>query len=494
MMKNLPRILFAILLGSIPLMGIADTYTDLEERVVEHELRNGMRFLILERHNVPLVSMVIVVRVGSANEERNKTGLAHFIEHLMFKGTPTIGTANYKKESKALRELDAAYEAYRKAEQAGADSATVAGLYEKFKQRQVEAASYIIQGEWDELYSRQGAVGLNAYTCHDYTTFKVTLPPDRFKLWCAVESDRLTNAVFREFYKERDVVVEERRSGENNPSGIFFREFFDVCYRTHPYGRPVYGYPGDAEGLSRQDARGFFETYYVPQHMSAAIVGDVNAEEIIHLIDAYFSRIPEKPESPPLIAREPQQPGIRRVEMKMRNKAQFLIGFHTVPVNHEDRLALELLDQVLIGGETSRLYKSLIQERKLASSIRFGHSAGFYGGDFFLLVDATAGVAAAELEDAVLEELASLADNPITQDELDAVCARWRVGTYEDVVDNEGMANTLAILDQSPVGWREEFRMLEKASQVTPEQVMEAAERYLDPDRRTVGLLEVADE
>jgi predicted Zn-dependent peptidase len=493
-MKNFMGIILVMLAGLIPVSAISDTYTELQERVVEHELGNGMRFLIMERHNVPLVSMVIAVRAGSADEAKDKTGLAHFVEHLMFKGTSTIGTTDYKKERKVMAELDAAYEACRKAELEGADSAVVASLYQEFQDKQDEAAAYVIQGELDELYSHEGAVGLNAYTCHDYTTYKVTLPPDRFKLWCAVESDRLANPVFYEFYKERDVVVEERRPEENNPSGIFFREFFDLCFRNHPYGRPVYGYPGDAEELSREDAQVFFETYYVPEHMTAAIVGDVDAEEIIPLIDAYFSRIPAKPNPPPVITREPEQQGIRRVKIRKGKKAQLAIGFHTVPFDHEDRLALELLDQVLIGGESSRLYKSLVEDRKLATGVRFGHSSGFYGGIFILIVDAAADVAAAALEDAVLEELAALEENPVTQAELDAVLARWKVETYEDVADNEGMANSLAILDQSTMGWREEFRFLEAASQVTPDELMEVAERYLDPDRRTVGLLEVADE
>ncbi len=494
-MKNLPRILFAILLGSIPFMGIADTYTDLEERVVEHELTNGMRFLIFERHDAPLVSMVIMVKAGAVNEVTNKTGLAHFLEHLAFKGTQTIGTTNYKGERKALKELDAAFQVYHTAKQKGADSATVAELYAEFKRKQDEASTYVMQGEFSEIYERNGGSGLNASTSCDYTNYYLTLPSNRFELWCAMESDRLANPVFRELYKERDVIIEERRMWiDNNPYGLLYEELCSIAYKAHPYGHPVLGHLSDMQDLSRQDVRAFYETYYVPQHMSVAIVGDVDADEVITLIDAYFGRIPSKPDPPELITTEPDQPGIRRVLMKKGKSPRLYMLFHTVPGGHPDELTLDLLSIVLISGHSSRLYRSLVEEDKMASNLYLARGNFIYGGYMRLVGSPMEGVSAAQLEEAVLEELAALEENPITQEELDAARARWKVWFYYRFSSNSSLAFYLSWYDRCKGGWCELFDGVEEVEKVTPQDLMDAAERYLDPDKRTVAIMEVEDE
>lgn len=494
-MKNLPGILLVILLGSIPIIGVSDSFGELEARVVEHELRNGMRFLILERHDAPLVSMVIAVRAGAVNEVTNKTGIAHFLEHLAFKGTETIGTKNYKAEHKAIAELDAAFTAYHNVQKEGADTGSLALLYAEFKRRQRLASSCIVQGELSEIYDRNGASSFNASTSYDYTTYIVTLSSNRFELWCAVESDRMANPVFREFYTERDVIIEERRMRtDNSLKGLFYEEFRGVSYKAHPYGRPVIGHMSDIKNLSRKDVREFYETYYVPQHMTAAVVGDVRAEEIIPMIDAYFSRIPKRPDPPPLITEEPEQQGIRRVEMHMGRRPMMRMGFLTVPIGHKDEIVLDLLASVLGHGRSSRLYRSLVEERGVASSINVWHSTGLYAGQLAFSGIPIEGVTAADLEEALLEELALLEDNPITHEELDAARARWEVNAYGSFTSNLGMGYRLAQGDQSPAGWRETFRTIDRAKEVTPEQVMEAAERYIDPDRRSVGLMEVTND
>jgi len=494
-MKIWPKVLFALLAGLIPLAGFAGTYTEFQERVVEHQLENGMRFLIFERHDAPLVSMVIAVRAGSVNEVTNKTGLAHFLEHLAFKGTHTIATINYKAERKALEKLDAAFMAYHRAEREDADSARLAGLYAEFKQKQDAASAYVVQGELSEIYERNGGSGLNASTSYDYTRYYITLPSSRFELWCAMESDRLANPVFRELYKERDVILEERRMRtDNSPGGLFYEEYNSVSTKAHPYGQPIIGHMSDMEDLGREDVRDFYDTYYVPQHITASIVGDVNAEEVIPLIDAYFSQISSRPDPPGLITKEPEQPGQRRVEMKLGRRARMMMGFPTVSEGHADEIALDLLANVLGGSRTSRLDRALVEERKLASYVYAYHSTQLYAGSIEFAGSPIAGITAARLEEAVLEELAALAEKPITQEELDAARARWEVRIYDYLSSNLWLAFLLATSDQSNAGWLEIFHGIEKAKKITPEDVMNVAERYLDPDRRSVGLMEVEDD
>ncbi|MBD3286460.1 insulinase family protein [candidate division WOR-3 bacterium] len=492
-MKQLARFLFFTLL--LPLITGASTYAELEERVVEHELENGMRFLIFERHDAPLVSMVISVKAGAANEVTNKTGVAHFLEHLAFKGTKNLGTTDYDAEKDALAELDKTFEAWFQASQAGAESAVLDRLYADFIEKQDEAFSYIVEGEIGKLYEGNGGTSVNAATSYDYTTYQVTLPSNRFKLWCAVESDRMANPVFRELYRERNVILEERRKGtDNSPTGLFWEEFNCAAYKAHPYGRPIIGHYSDMENLSRETVRDFYETFYVPQHMTAGIAGDVNAEEIIPLLDAYFGRIQTKPDPPEIITTEPEQPGIRRVEVKLAKTPITVVKFLTVPRAHPDEIPLDLLATILGGGQTSRLHRALVEKRKLATYVSAYHPTRRHGGYFQVYARPVEGVTPGELEVAVLEELRKIKDNPVNTSELEAARARIQIGIFDAFSNNLRLARNLALADQQPDGWRNTFRRLEQASLITPDDLTDVAGRYLDFDKRTVGLMEVTDD
>ncbi len=492
-MIDIRRILAILAAVIAPTLAGADTWSDLESRVVEHELPNGMRFLILERHEAPLVSFVISVNAGSVNEVTNKTGIAHLLEHLAFKGTKKIGTTDYNAESKALAELDASYEAYIKAKDRGADSSALAPLYAVFRADLKKASSYSRGGEFSEIYERNGGTGLNAGTSYDHTTYIVTLPSNRFELWAAMESERLTNPIFRDFYEERDVIKEERRMRvDNTPSGLFYEDLNSVQYKTVPYGQPIVGHASDIAHLERADVQDFYNKYYVPQEMTAAIVGDVNAGDIIPVIDAYFSRIPAKHDSPVVISREPEQKDVRRLEMKLPNVSTYVyVEFQTVSKADKDELVLDLLGRVLGDGRTSRLYRSLVEERKLASYVGASNSSFKYVGSFSVRAGGLDGVTAAELEKAILEELGKLSEKPVTQDELDAARARWQVGQFSRFSSNMGMAYTLAIGDQEPGGWRARFRLKTALSEITTDDLARAASEYFKPDCRTVGSMEV---
>jgi predicted Zn-dependent peptidase len=489
-MKLLGRLLTALAV-MLPLISAADTYQELEEKVVEHELENGMRFLIVERHDAPLVGMYIAVQTGSVNEVTNKTGLAHFLEHLAFKGTKTIGTSNYKAEQKAMEELDQAFEIYHNAQQTGADSATIAQYFAEFKEAQDVASSYVVPGGFSQIYERNGGRNLNAATSYDLTTYVVVLPSNRFELWCAMESDRLANPVFRELYKERDVILEERRMRtDNSPSGLFYEEFNSISCKAHPYGQPIIGHYSDMQNLTRADVRDFYQTYYVPQHITAAIVGDVDADQAISLIETYFGKIPARPDPPPLITTEPEQPGVRRVEMHVGQRPRLLMSFPTVPAGHPDETAVDMLANALGSSQTSRLYRSLVEDRKIANYIYCCQSNQLYGGGLVFSGTPAPGVTAGELEEALLEELAMLAENPITEQELDAARARLEVRAYSGISWNTALAYYLATNDQGHGGWRRTFTYVRDVKDVTPEDVERVVEAYIDFDKRTVGLME----
>ncbi|RMH09279.1 MAG: insulinase family protein, partial [Nitrospirae bacterium] len=278
-----------------------------EQRVTEHTLPNGWTFIIVERHVAPVFAFMTRVNVGSVQEGAGVTGLAHMFEHMAFKGTPRIGTTDYQAEKKALEELEAAYQAYQQARLSHrADPKTLERLYKIFKEKQKQASRYVVKNEFGDIVEREGGVALNAFTSADVTGYFYALPSNKVELFCYLESERFLHPVFREFYKERDVVMEERRlRTESNPTGRLFEQFVSTAFIAHPYHHPVIGYASDIQSYTMTDAQKFFETYYVPSNMVTAIVGDVYPERLIPLLDQYFGRIPSKPDPPPLRTVEP---------------------------------------------------------------------------------------------------------------------------------------------------------------------------------------------
>ncbi len=289
---------------------VGQDLADFESRLTEFTLENGLRFLVLERHTAPVVSFHTYADVGSANEVKGITGMAHLFEHMAFKGSQTIGTLDYQAEAKALVQLDEAFLALKKERQRTGeiDGQRLSELRKRFEEAQKEASKYLIPDEFEEALTRAGAGGLNASTYYDATQYMVSLPSNKVELWMVLESERFLNPVLREFYKERDVVMEERRlRTESRPIGRLIEEFLAVAFKAHPYGEPVVGHMSDLETMTRQEAELFFEKYYSPGNLTIAIVGDVNPTEVRELAQTYFGRIPARPKPGPVETVEPPQ-------------------------------------------------------------------------------------------------------------------------------------------------------------------------------------------
>jgi len=238
---------------------------NLEDRVVEHKLENGMTFLLMERHQAPVFTGMIVVKVGSVDESIGKTGLAHMLEHMLFKGTKTIGTRNFAAEEPILEQIDRVGTELSSELVKGekADEQRVRTLREEIKKLQEEAAQYQVKDELGAIYSKHGAARLNASTSNDITRYYVSLPSNRLELWAMVESDRMANPVLREFYSERDVVMEERRLRvESSPFGALYESFLAAAFLAHPYHRPVIGWSSDIAGYVTGDASAFYREYW----------------------------------------------------------------------------------------------------------------------------------------------------------------------------------------------------------------------------------------
>ncbi len=480
-------IAFALVPVSVSAQSLAD-------RVIEHTLSNGLRVLMVERHQVPTVALRIVYRVGGANEVNGNTGIAHLYEHMAFKGTKTIGTKNYAEEKKVLEKIETVYEAMETEKRKGihADEKRLEKWMAEFEALQKEAREYVIPNEFGEIYDRNGAVGFNASTGKDVTNYMVSFPVNRLPLWIAVESDRMANPVMREFYKERDVVMEERRrSVETNPGGKLYESFLSTAFAAHPYGNPILGWPSDVGTLSATETSAFFKIYYGPSNTIITIVGDFKADEVIPQLENTFGKIPTAP-TPPLVKTvEPPQRGERRVEVEDEANPQMMIGFHKPNLHHPDDPVFDVIDSLLSMGRTSRLYKKLVVEKKLVVSV--STSAGIpgprYPNLFTIFATPRAPHTTAEVEAAIYEELNRLKNEGPTQKELDKVITNIDASLIRSLQSNSGLASRLAYFEAVAGDWRYTLRNRDAIAKVTAEDVKRVARKYFIKKQRTVATL-----
>jgi predicted Zn-dependent peptidase len=466
----------------------------LEGRVKEFTLDNGMKVLMLERRQSPTLSFYIRFRVGAVDENVGATGTAHLLEHMLFKGTRTLGTKNYAEEEKVLSRLDsvaATLEAER-AKGEKADKDFLRHLEETFQKLQAEHKKWVVKDEIERVYSENGAVGFNAFTSQDSTAYVVSLPSNRLELWARIESDRLLNPVLREFYSERDVVMEERRrTYDSNPERKMMEHFLAASFIAHPYGRPIIGWASDIQSLDRQATEEFFRTFYSPANTTLAIVGDMNPEEALPLIKKYFERIPRQVLPPPLKTREPEQAGERRIQVEADANPELIMGFHKPNAPHPDDAVCEIIEGVLSYGRTSRLYRRLVEGEKIAvsASASNGFPGERYPNLFILSGTPRHPHSLAELEKALLEELERLKKEPVPLPELQKIRNQIQTSFLRNLDSNSSLAYWLSY-GQSLFGtWRYVTDRIQAYEKVTPEDVRRVAQKYFIPRNRTVATL-----
>jgi len=383
--------------------------------IKEITLDNGLRIYVAERSASPTFATMYQFGVGGASDPRGKSGIAHLLEHMLFKGTETMGTVDHAKEKPLMErlsrlwhelhiELDREDDPFQPADQQKIDA-----LREEIAQVSTEQKQYIVKNEYDELMTRAGSVGMNASTSHDATSYYIQLPANRLELWFKVEGDRLLNPVFREFYSERDVVREERRMRyENTAGGQTFEAMRSELFSAHPYGTPVIGWPRDIQRLVREDAMAYFKTYYSPSNCHMVIVGDVKASEVERLAKKYLGGW-ERQELPRLpITQEPEQRGERRRIVEFDAEPQLRMGWRSVPVGHPDEYAIDVLSMILGGLASSRIDETIVNEERIATRAGSFHSSQKYSGYFSVSGTLAAEHTADELEAAVEREIARI--------------------------------------------------------------------------------------
>ncbi len=489
-------LLFCVVAAIIPKSAEAQDLAAFEKRMTEFTLDNGLKFLVLERHEAPVVSFHTYADVGAVDEVKGITGLAHLFEHMAFKGTKTIGTKDYEAEAGAMAKADEAFEAIKVEQRKGdqADQKRLEQLHKQFEEAQKEAQKYIVLDEYEEVLTREGASGFNAYTSQDATQYIVSLPSNKVELWMSMESDRFANPVLREFYKERDVVMEERRMMENSPFGRLWEEFQAIAYLAHPYGESVIGHMSDLQTLTRPEAEVFFKKYYSPSNLTIAIVGDVNPQEIKRLAEKFFAGILSGPKPEPVETEEPPQRGERRVSVEDQSQPQVRIGYHQPNVNHPDSAVFQALAQIVGSGRTSRIYKSLVKEKKIAVSASAGRSWNKYPGLFTFSAIPAKGHTNQECEEAIYTEIEKLKTEPVSPEELAKAKTRTRAGLIRQLDSNSGLGAELTFYEVITGDWRNLFKQLDKIEKVTAEDIQRVAKEYFTSKNRTVGVIETVTE
>jgi predicted Zn-dependent peptidase len=467
--------------------------TPLEERVIEHRFQNGLKLLVVERHDAPVVSAYITIGVGSVHESSETRGVAHLLEHMRFKGTKDLGTTDYAAEKPLLQKIEqVGSELDRLRHDREQNRARIATLEAQLAELQQEHKQYVVKDVFARLYSENGGVGFNAFTSKDLTTYLISLPSNKLELWALVESDRMRNAVLREFYTERDVIREERRrSYDTNPRGLVYEKLLANAFIMHPYRNPIIGWHSDIANLTLEETRDFMNRYYAPVNTVIALVGDVRAEEAIALVERYFGGLEPGTPVPEVAAVEPAQDGEKRVVVNFDAEPRLSIAFHKPTLPHKHDYVFDLLDQILGQGRTSRLYKALVEEQKLATAVSvYGAPGARYPNLFVIDAIPRYPHTAAEVEAAIYAVLEQLKTEPVAEQEMIKARNRLITDQLRQLKSNSGLARMLTSYQSLLGDWRYLANYEAEIGSLTAEDLKAVARTYFTEQNRTVVSLE----
>jgi len=476
-------------------LAAAQDVVSFEKRISVKKLSNGLTLLVCERPEAPVFSFFTLVDAGSAQDPMRATGLAHMFEHMAFKGTDTIGTTDYPAEKVALAKVETAYAAYiaERDKSVGRDENKLKDLEKAWKDEIADADKYVVSNEFGKIIEQNGGEDMNAFTTFDETGYHYSLPENRLELWAYLESERFLHPVLREFYKERNVVIEERRMRtDSRPFGRLLEQFTEEAFAAHPYHRPTVGWMSDLNSFSATDAQKFFDKYYVPSNMVVAVAGDLKAAQVMPILEKYFGRLPARPLPDETTTTEPPQNSERKVVLKDRSQPIYLEGYHRPDYRSKDDAVFDALADLMSEGRTSRLYRSLVRDKKIASSSEgfTGYPGEKYPHLFAFLAVPLPGHTAQEMGDAIHVEIDRVKKEDISDDELKMIKTRAKANLIRGLADNQGLAIQLATYQTRYGDWRELFRSVDRIDQVTKADIRRVANDVFSDTNRTVGIIE----
>jgi len=482
----------------------AQTARKAEVPVEEFKLDNGMRFLLVRQPEKNTVAAGWVAHVGSANERPGITGLSHLFEHMLFKGSHTIGTTDITRDLQILDEQEQLQEQLRAIYREQRDrwrkgeitdpfdpknrTPEQIELEKKFQALVDEQRKLMVKDEFDKIFSEAGATSMNASTSNDVTIYQIVVPANRLELWFWMESDRLFQPVFREFYSERDVVHEERRlRTESTPTGKFDEQFDAMFWQSHPYNWPVVGWPSDLRVISKKQADDYYATYYAPNNLTAALVGNFDPAEVRALAQKYFGRLKPSPTpAPDVVTLEMPQQAEARMRAECDCQPQIEVRYHTVPFRNADAYALDVLAG-LLNGRTGRLYKSLVLGKEIAAFSGARQGSLKWGGSFSFFAETKGAGTPEQLETAWYDELRRIQDEPIPADELQKVKNKIAADSFRRL--SNPFFLMIQLLRYDGLGdWTYLNTWSEPTLAVTEADVKRVAKTYFTPENRAVAL------
>jgi predicted Zn-dependent peptidase len=468
----------------------AQDLASFEKRTTVKVLPNGLTLIICERPEAPVFSFYTLVDAGSADDPQGDSGLAHMFEHMAFKGSTEIGTTDYPAEKIALAKVEVAYAAYdaefRK--RVGQDPAKLAQLKKVFQDAQAAAEKYVIPNQFSEIAEQNGAVGINASTEEDSTQYFWSMPSNRLQLWAYLESQRIGHPVEREFYKERDVVQEERRMRiDSSPIGRMVEQLLATAYVAHPYGRSGVGWESEISQVTATEAAAFHKKYYVPSNIVIAVVGDVKASTAMPILERYFGPIPAGPKPEPMTTIEPPQFAEKSVVIKEATQPFYIEAYHRPDYRDPDDAVYDAISDIFSNGRTARLYRSLVRDQRIAAEAEgfSGFPGDKYPGLFAVYAVPLPGHTPEQMRTAIHQQLELLKTQDVSDEELARFKTRARADLLRGLADNEGLAHQLAEYQTRYGDWRELFRQLDKIDAVNKADIRRVANKIFLASNRT---------
>jgi predicted Zn-dependent peptidase len=483
------------LLCVVAISAAAQNLASFEKRITTKVLPNGLTLIVCERPEAPVFSFFTMVNAGDANDPGGQSGLAHMFEHLAFKGTKDIGTTDYPAEKVALEKVEEAYAAYdaEYRKRVGRDEAKLKQLKAAFDAATTAAQQYVVPNEFTEIAEQNGASDVNASTGLDSTQYFWNMPSNRFELWAYMESDRIRNPVPREFYKERDVVMEERRMRvDSNPVGRMVEQFLATAYVAHPYGRPNVGWASELSQITATEADAFHKKYYVPANIVVGVAGDVKAETVMPILEKYFGPIPAGPPPQEMTTVEPPQKSEKTVIIREATQPFYIEGYHRPDYLDPDDAAYSAISDIFSNGRTSRLYRSLVRDQQIAAVSQgfSGFPGSKYPGLFAFYAVPVPGHTPQQMRDAIHKEIDMLKTTPVTDEELAMFKTRARADLLRGLADNQGLAEQLVVYQMRYGDWRELFKQLDRIDKVSKADIQRVANKIFLESNRTSAMIE----
>lgn len=472
--------------GSLHADDSASALASMASKVHYETLPNGIRVILYNRGIAPVFSGAVVVRVGGSDEAMGETGIAHLFEHMAFKGSQRVGTKDFGRERKLLARLEEIASASQAAQK----------LSDEQKREWDDIHSQLkelwISDDFTRRYEQQGAVGQNATTDKEFTKYFVDLPRSAFEFWCQMEAERLVQPVMRQFYQERDVVLEERRMRfDDDPGGKLYELLLGVAYQRHPYRAPVIGYERDIKSLTATKLEAFRKKYYTARNIVISVVGRVNPEDDMKVISKYFGEVPTGSDIVRDIIAEGEPEGERRVTLKMAASPQVIIAYAKPNYPHPDDPAITVAAEILSGSKVSPLYVDLVKRRQLAAGISHEEGPGVAYPNLLMFA---ATVKSPHTTQALIHGFDSVLERfrrqGPTQEQLEMAKRSIGMEYLGHFQSSQSLALDFASSELVYGSWRASVDWYDQMSKVTVDDVKRVVQHYLAPERRTIGTIE----